>query len=242
MGKVVKSVVKVAAPIVGGVLGGPAGAAIGSAVSGMIDQRDQSKAAKALAAGADALGAQQLALAEEQYAFQKGNIEADRKLAAEDYARRLGIVDDLMAAATYAPEFYSQQIGGATAAVRTNVDQAMNQELRTLSRYGVNPNSGRFASTVHRYGLQGAALEAAAANSTRQALGAEERARQDQARAYGLSVMPTYVGTGASNPAIDVLGAQYGIKLQQAAAREAQANQSRSDLLGVIGGAIGQLF
>lgn len=188
---------------------------------------------------ADELAARQLHLAEDQFAFEKDLLLKDRTKADEDYSRRLGIIREMREGADFSPDFYAQQIGSATAGVRTAMNKAREEELRTLSRYGVNPNSGRFADIVSRFGTQGAAAEAAAANATRHALGAEERGRKDNALIYDLQVTPTYPGRNVDNPAISVLGNQADNYYAMYGAHTAQGNESRAGLVNMIGKGVG---
>lgn len=247
--KGVKNVFKSAAPIIGGaagfMMGGPAGAAVGlqlgGAVSGAMQARDDEKAAKSAMAQGDYLAAQQLGLARDQFEFERGMLVDDRKIAADDFSRRLGIADEMMAAATFSPGFYDQQIGSATATVRGTMDQAREAEMRQMGRYGINPASGRFADASARYSMATGLAEASAANQTRSALGAEERSRKDAARVYGLQVTPMFPGRAVNNPAIDVLGQQAGHHYGLGVAKHQQAASGRAgvvDGLFTLGGTI----
>lgn len=89
----------------------------------------------------------------------------------------------------------------------------------------------------NRFAIAGAAAEASAANTTRSALGAEERQREDQALVYGLQVTPQFIGNDASNPtvglqnpAIGVLGSAAGEYFAQSAGYQAQANAAGAGL------------
>lgn len=207
--------------------------------------------ARAHKLSAEELAAEQLNLAREQWEYNKGFLEEDRQKADDNFSRQLGIADEMMAAATFSPGFYDQQIGGATAAVRGSMGRAREADMRQMGRLGINPASGRFADASARHAMASGLAEANTANTTRSALGAEERSRQDAARVYGLQLAPAYPGRSVSNPAINVLGSQASNQYALAAAREAQGNSALGGLMqvggtilgtalgGPVGGAIG---
>lgn len=245
----VKKLIKKAAPVIGAVggfvLGGPAGAMAGfqagSAVSGAMNASDAAKAQNAQAgqfsSEASQLQAMQLQDAIQHREYEKGLLEQDRGMALGDYERRLGIADEMMSAATFSPEFYDQQIGGATAAVRSSMGRARESEMRDMSRYGINPASGRAAGMNTRYALSGAAAEAGAANAARFGLGAEERSRQDSARVYAAGITPQIVGHSVSNPVASIYGqhSDHAHNMSQAAQARADAHkESKNDLFGQV--------
>lgn len=174
-------------------------------------------------------------MAKEQRDFERGLLAEDRAAADADYRRRLGIVDTLRSNADFSPEFYDQQIGGATAQARSSVAKAGDIQARNLSRMGVNPNSGRMAGIGSRMALTGAALEATAANQTRQGLGMEERSRRDAAEYAGLGVSPAFVGRGVNDNVANVLGGHAADKSAHAAALRQQAANSMSGFMSGIG-------
>lgn len=88
--------------------------------------------AKAAGDKAAALQQQQLDLSRDEFDWQKGVTEEqrdyargllseDRGTAAADYTRRLGLVTQLEQNADFSPDYIEQQVGGATATVRSDL-------------------------------------------------------------------------------------------------------------------------
>lgn len=132
----------------------PVGASVGLGVAGLAMGRSDSKKARALME-------QQLQLQREQLAFAKQRYD-------ENQAMYGGLKQQLVDAANDGVKADLQGVTDrASADVAQSFDKAQGEAARGLSRYGINPNSGRAIALRTGLGIGKAATEANSINKAR---------------------------------------------------------------------------
>jgi len=154
------------------------------------------------------LADKQAAIAQDQYDYYKGTYRPlETALVSEAYA---GIN----------PEKYT---GLASNDVIQSFDKARGMAVRSLSRYGVNPNSGNFAATTNNHYIAQAAAESAARNKSR--MGVDDINWNRKLSVAGLGRgLPANAMTGMGNA-----GSQYGSAAAAYGANAASAGGEAGD-------------
>lgn len=198
-------------------------AIVGTAVVGSMtapDAPDNNPGMQANAASSERVGMAQVDLAERQRQDQlarnakldtiservaNSQLESQRKndALADEYANynrttfrplEQGIVDEAKNYDT--PEEQERVAGQASTAIQKNLTVAKQSQSREMARMGINPNSGRFASTSNDMTVKGALAEAGAENTARQNVRQLGFARRMDAASLGRN-LPSSQATSA---------------------------------------------
>lgn len=132
-------------------------------------------------------------MAQQEWAWNQGNIEADRAYWA---AHMQPLLEQMAADASPTALQYSTAAGQAAADVAGAYDKQLGIQRREAARYGIDPMSGRYASANRAFDLSRAASEAGAMSNARG--GVQNRA--DANRAAALQMGQTYRNTQILNP------------------------------------------
>jgi hypothetical protein len=138
--------------------------------------------------------AKNYALAQEQYAYQKGILDKQMGWAEQDRAREMEVyrpLQDKIIGDAYRwdrPENMATRAAQAQADVQQAIQQNNATAAQNMLNMGVNPNSGRYVGAMRSQAFQNAALQAGMQNQTRSRLLNE--AQQLRHSAAGLGSPP----------------------------------------------------
>lgn len=185
-----------------------AGAVVGAGASYALNRGANNAANQANQTAADS-AAQTAQLATDQYADWKADfLPLQHDLAAE--AKKAGSAYEYDRAAELASGDVTQAFGRAKADLSSR-----------LSSYGINPSSGKYASTLGKIGLQEAAASAGAMNKARDAV--TDRAFAKKADVYAM-------GKGIPGQAMSGLTAAAGANANIAAGYQNQASRNAAGI------------
>lgn len=195
----------------------PVGASIGLGVAGMAMGRSDAKKSRALME-------QQLQLQREQLAFSKRRYD-------ENQAMYGGLKQTLVDGANEGVNADLQGVTDrASADVAQSFDKAQGEAARGLSRYGINPNSGRAIALQTGLGMGKAATEANAINKSRR-----EESRYAADTTWNRRFDVTRMGVGElSGAANDVSAAYSGLSNTYGAGAD-RASASAASNYGMAG-------
>ncbi len=129
----------------------------------------------------------------QEWEWNRGNIEQDRAYYDQHFKP---LEQELIADARPTEGQYAMESAKAAADVAGAYDKQMGIQRREAARYGVNPQSGRYASANRALGLGRAAAEAGGMTQARENV----RNRADANRGLGLQMGQTHRNTQILNP------------------------------------------
>ena len=140
------------------------------------------------------------------------------------------------------PARINQQQGMAAADVRQSFGSARRTMMDNLSRYGVNPTSGRYAGGLRELALGQAAAEAGARSLTRHGIESQDLQQKGQLagllQMQGFRAAPTAAQAGAG---LANVSGQMGQSRFNANQIDAQNYASKQNYYGQIGAGLGYL-
>lgn len=211
----------------------------GSALLGVVEGNKNRKAAKSAQKSANSQADKQLELATKEFEYNKKVTERSFDLqqqdnayrrafaeeargyvrgeAAADYQARIATANELVDSAKTSPEALQSEVALARSEAGKGFDAARDNLAIELGRYGVNPNSGKFAGAARALELGRSGAQIDAANATRRDIRLADRSALSTALQAKLGVQRVIPGESpapisnitnptVSNPAIGVLG------------------------------------